>query len=193
MITRLDQLTMAQFIDLSCGKTEILISECEKGNKLSSEIPKVMGRILYEYCCIADKAGAKRYLAEAKRRIKTEGEAKLLTMCNNLVGLGLYDEVRIILAEYGIKVESMSDQRVAAEVSSRLERARRAVEKIRTEEDLAPDEQAIRKSFDGQTATLMAHFKFQIDTSTMKATIYAHLVDRYNREVEAQISAMKRS
>ena len=87
----------------------------------------------------------------------------------------------------------MSDQRINAEVTSRLERAKRIVAKVEIKEPTKEsDVSIIRKSFDEQTAALMAHFKFQIDISTMKANLYAHLVSRFNREIKAQQAAMKK-
>lgn len=87
----------------------------------------------------------------------------------------------------------MNDQRVTAEIKSRLERAKSTIEKIENESKKdKPGSINFRRVFDTQTAMLMAHFKFQIDTSTMKATVYAHLVDQHNREVKAMRAALKK-
>ena len=43
-----------------------------------------------------------------------------------------------------------------------------------------------------QSEIQMAHFKFQIDVSNMKATLYAHLVARFNREIKAHVEAFKK-
>ena len=111
-------------------------------------------------------------------------------MCRNLIEFKGFAQVREVLSVYGINAQNMAEQRISAEVDSRLERAKRKLEESDSEDnskDLSPEE--IRRQFDEQTATLMAYFKFQIDDSTMKANIYAHLIARFNMEIKAQISA----
>lgn len=39
----------------------------------------------------------------------------------------------------------------------------------------------------------MAHFKFQIDPATIKATLYANLVARHNREIKALMAALRKN
>lgn len=85
----------------------------------------------------------------------------------------------------------MTDQRVVAEVKSRLGRAKRDVAEIEQGKEETP-EVNIRREFDEQTAALIAYFKFQIDTETMKAPIYAHLVARYIRDLKVQKAALKK-
>jgi hypothetical protein len=114
-------------------------------------------------------------------------------MCKNLSILGRYDHVREILREYGVHTDKMTDERVSAEITSRLERAKLTVREIEDGQHKEnSDTSHIRMEFDGQMAALMAHFKFQIEPTTMKATLYAHLVARYNREIKAKIAAMKK-
>ena len=59
-------------------------------------------------------------------------------------------------------------------------------------EKLIAEREKIRAQFDAQTAAIMAHFKFQIDPATIKATLYANLVARHNREIKAQMAALKK-
>jgi hypothetical protein len=87
----------------------------------------------------------------------------------------------------------MPDKRLANEVESRLGKARTLLAQAKKEKgdvDITPD--VIRTRFDEQSAALMAYYKFQIDTDTIKATVYAHLVARYHKEMKAKIAAMKR-
>ena len=97
------------------------------------------------------------------------------------------------MGQLGIGVAKMSNERLTAEIKSQLARARQAEARAK-ENSHDPDSDAaeIRRSFDEQTAALIAFFKFQIDTDTMKATIYALLVARYNREIKAQLAAMNK-
>ena len=191
MITKLEQLTAGQFIDLVCGDTDIL----RNGNEphADSEIATAMRNIVFEYKEIADPSGARIYLSSIDELVKARISVAMLSICENLIDLGEYDRARDILEAAGINVGTMSERRLVAEIKSRLERSRRTV--TRHEEEGATDKKDMAKMrhiFDEQTAAMMAYFKFQIDTSTMQASIYAHLVARYSRELRAHIAALKK-
>ncbi|MCM1454328.1 MAG: hypothetical protein NC193_07340 [bacterium] len=191
MIEHLHELTMAQFIDLTCGDTSVLLSKREVVSP--AKVSKVVKDIVFEYRRIADEAGAKSYLSMMSDMVKAKAAVILFQMCHNLVALGEHDKAREVMSQYGIRAGKMSDQRVAAEVKSRLERARNNVARLEKDnEKSAVGLSEMRASFDNQTAALMAYFKFQIDVSTIKAPLFAHLVARYNREIKAQLSMMKK-
>ena len=191
MIEHLHELTMAQFIDLTCGDTSVLLSKREVVSP--AKVSKVVKDIVFEYRRIADEAGAKSYLSMMNDMVKAKAAVILFQMCQNLVALGEHERVREVMSQYGIKAGKMSEQRVAAEVKSRLERAKSNVAKLEKDKEGSEVELSeMRASFDNQTAALMAYFKFQIDVSTIKAPLYAHLVARYNREIKAQLSLMKK-
>lgn len=186
MIEKLEQLTMGQFIDLVCGNTGIL---AEHGETLSAAQAAIaMRNIVVEYREIADPAGIKSYISTIDEYIKARISAVVFTMCENMIKLNAYDNVREVLREYGVRVDRMDDPRIAAEVTSRLNRAKTTVAEIEADNVKDNTEKTnIRSQFDAQTAHMMAHFKFQIDTETMKATVYAHLAARCDREIKAAI------
>lgn len=191
MTTRLENLTIGQFIDLLAGDTSVLLGKREKADQ--DTINKAVRDIVYEYNCIADPPQAASYLRTMEEMLKAMISVQVFTMCVNLVSLDEYDYAREVLSECGIKARTMNDARIAAEARTRLERAKRTVSRIKDENMQAASAKAdIRREFDGQTAALMAYFKFQLDTSAMKATVYAHLVARHNREIKAQLAALKR-
>lgn len=191
MIEKLEQLTIGQFVDLVCGDTSVLTSKREIVNEAVLVI--TMRNIVFEYKEIVDNAGVKGYLSSVEELVKAKISVVVFQMCLNLVALSEHDRAREVLIEYGINANSMNDQRVTAEIKSRLERAKSTIAKIENENKKDTSESInIRREFDAQTAALMAHFKFQIDTSTMKATVYAHLVDRHNKEIKAQLAALKK-
>ena len=189
MKEKLGELTIGQFIDLVCGDTSVLAGKHEIVSESKTAI--AMRNIVFEYKEIADQSGARTYLMTVEELIKAKISSVLFTMCNNLVNLREHDRAREVLNVYGINANSMSDQRVTAEIKSRLERAKSTVTRIENESHTDnSDVTDIRRMFDEQTASLMAYFKFQIDTSSMKATVYAHLVARHNREIKAKLAAM---
>lgn len=193
MKERLEELTVSQFVDLVCGNTSVLLGKHEF--VAPEKLAKVTRNIVYEYKEIADTAGVRAYVRSSGDYIKAKMAVSLYAICKNMINLGEYDRVRDVLAETGLKsAKRLSDKRVAAEVSSRLERAKAEIAKAdearKNEEE--PELSKVRSEFDGQTAALMAYFKFQIDTATMKATVYAHLVARHIREIKAKLAAAQR-
>lgn len=190
MITKLEELTAAQFIDLVSGDKRVLLA----GREIASEakLSNAMTTIVFEYRTIVDESGVNSYLTQLRSLIKSKAQVVIFKMCQNLIEVNRYDNVREILDDCGINAGRMSEQRLKAEVKSRLERAKSDVKKFEKDNEDIHDIKDIRKTFDEQTAAMMAHYKFQIDTSTMKATLYAHLVARFNREVKAQMEALKK-
>lgn len=191
MIKTLDRLTVNQFIDLVSGNTSVLVGKLETVSK--TELAVAMRNIVFEFKEIADSASVKILLSSIEELAKARISHTIFAMCKNLILLKEYGRVRDVLSEYGINASSMSDERVSAEVKSQYERVKSLITKLEDEhanENL--EKENIRRSFDIQTAALMAYFKFQIDTSTMKATIYAHLIARHNSEIKAQLAAMNK-
>ncbi len=192
MIERLEQLTIGQFVDMICGDGSVLCSRHEvvSADKLHS----VTRNIALEYEAITDSASVKSYLMQSEELVKAEITRVVLTICEQLAKVEYYDHIREVLSEMGINAKKMTDDRLIAEVSSRNARAKKTIDDITKEKGTGnPATSDVRRLFDEQTAALMAHFKFQIDTTTMKATIYAHLVARNKREIKAQIAAMKKT
>ncbi|MCM1142001.1 MAG: hypothetical protein NC453_25815 [Muribaculum sp.] len=190
MITKLEGLTAAQFIDLVCGDTSVLLSKHEIVSP--GKVAIVTRNIVCEYHCLTNEAAFKRHLSRIVDMITIKTEIVLYSICNALIAVKEYPSAREILKSAGINAERMSDQRLTAEVKSRYQRAKLKAEKLETDEVKTMEAADIRKSFDEQTAAMMAHYKFQINTSTMKATLYAHLVARFNREVKVQMEALKK-
>ena len=191
MIKTLDQLTIAQFIDLMCGDTSVISGE--SSDVSPEQISITMRNIIFEYKEIADNGGLTSYLSDLEDLVKAKISVIIFSICKNLVSINQFDRVKEILISYGIRSASMSKERLIAEVKSKYEKSKSIIAKIEQERQTDNVVKTnIRRDFDSQTAALMAHFKFQIEPSTMKATIYANLVARYNREIKAQIEAMKR-
>lgn len=184
MKIRLDQLTIGQFIDIICGEREC-IGDTEQSLTIRN--------LIMEFKSIVDPSGLRVYLSNLEEIGKAKLSILTYQICENLMNLHQYDDVRKILNECGLSASTMPESRLAAEVKSRIERAKNTLVKIEEEmnEEKAEDVD-IRKEFDSQTAALMAYFKFQIDIDTMSASIYAHLVARHNREIKAQLATMKK-
>ena len=149
--------------------------------------------IIIEYRDIADPGDVAGFIRNIEEWIKARMGVILWTMVNNLVMFKDYDKARAVLDMYGLPSSSWNDKRIEGEVKSRLTKSQRLLDEVEAEREKQSEEiDKIRSQFDGQTAALMAHFKFQIDTSTMRATIYAHLVARHNAEIKEMKKAMNK-
>ena len=191
MKEKLEQLTLAHFVDLLCGNMSVILTDKEDID--SDSIAIATRNIVLEYRAIADPGGTNSYFKYVEDWIKTKISIIIFTMCDNLAALKQYDRVREILDVYGISTSGWSDTRIEGTIKVKLSKAQRELEEIESETEKAVAEREnIRSQFDAQTASLMAHFKFQIDPTTIKATLYANLVARHNREVKAQMAAMKK-
>lgn len=189
MKRRLDEFTVSEFAELMSGNLDVLGKP--EGSK--EEIARVVRDIVIEYREIADPGGLRGYLVEGEDYSKARSTLALFTICNILVTLKKFDNVREILTEYGMDASKMTDSRIAAEVKGKLAKAQSVIDKIEEEKlDISEEMGEIRRNFDMQTAALMAHFKFQIDPSTMRATIYANLIARYNMEIKAIQERLKK-
>ena len=191
MIEKLEQLTVDQFIDLVCGKVNVVLGKHEVCSP--EKIAITVRNIIIEYRDIADPGDVAGFIRNIEEWIKARMGVILWTMVSNLVMFKDYDKARAVLDMYGLPSSSWNEKRIEGEVKSRLAKSQRLLEEVEAErEKQSEDIDKIRSQFDGQTAALMAHFKFQIDTSTMRATIYAHLVARHNAEIKAMKKTMKK-
>lgn len=191
MKEKLEQLTLSQFVDLVCGDTNVLLGSREIGNP--TKIAIATRGIVLEYRAIADPGGTASYFKHVENWIKAKMSVIIFTMCNNLVMLKQFDRAREVLVEYGLTASNWPDSRVDGTIQAKLAQAQRELDDLEKENDQAlAEREQIRGQFDAQTASLMAHFKFQIDPTTIKASLYANLVARHNREIKAQIAAMKK-
>lgn len=191
MKENLEQLTLSQFVDLVCGDTSVLLAKHEIPNP--NKVAVATRNIVLEYRSIADPGGTSSYFKHVEDWIKAKMNVIIFTMCNNLASLKQYSRAREVLVEYGLSASSWTDNRVEATIQARLAQAKRELEDLEAEnEKVIAEREKIRAQFDAQTASLMAHFKFQIDPATIKATLYANLVARHNREVKARMAALKK-
>lgn len=191
MIEKLGQLTLSKFVDLVCGDTGVLLGPHEAGN--ATKLAVATRGIVLEYRAIADPGGTNSYFKHVEDWIKAKMNVIIFTMCNNLTTLKQYGRAREVLESYGLSVSGWTDSRVDGVVQSRLARSQRELDDLEAENDkVIAERKNVRAQFDAQIAALMAHFKFQIDPATIKATLYANLVALHNREIKAQMAAFRK-
>lgn len=190
MITKLDQLTAAEFIDLVCGSKDVLLGKHEVPNPYKMTI--ALRNIIMEYRSIADPGGNASYLKRVDVIIKSRIAVTVYSMCKNLILLKRFDKARDILIASGLSADGWNDKRVESEVHIQLQKNKRAIEDADKDDESAEEEKEnLRNAFNGMIAAMMAHFRFQIDIAKMMAPVFAHLVARYHAEVKAMRKAMK--
>lgn len=182
MKTKLEQLTMKQFISLACGEASVLFDRHEIPNPAKAE--GVMRSIVMEYETIACKTAVRTYLSDSEELNGARLALKIFLMCLVLVRSNRFDDVRDILDEYGLNAGRMSDERLVAEVESGVERAKKDISDLESDRHKEESIEDIRRGFDEQTAVLMSHFKFQINVREIMATEYACLVAQFDREMK---------
>lgn len=189
MKTKLEQLTTAEFIELVCGNKDVLLDKHEVPNPYKVTI--AMRNIVMEYRSIADPGGNASYLQRVEAIIKARLGVAVYSMCQNLVTLKEYDRAREVLIAAGLSADGWKDKRIESEVHIHLQKSKRAFAEIDEAEDADEDKENIRNAFNAMIAAMMAHFKFQIEISSMKAPVFAHLVARYHTELKALKNAIK--
>ena len=190
MKTRLDELTAAEFIELVCGNKDVLLGKHEMPN--ADKLTIALRNIIMEYRSIADSGGNAAYFKRVEELIRARLAVTVYAMCQNLVALERFGEVREILIAAGLPAEKWNDKRIESEVHIQLQKGKRAFEEADKGTDEGEDDaRQIRDAFNGLIASMMAQFKFQIDVSQMMAPVFAHLVARYHAEIKAMKKAMK--
>lgn len=192
MKEHLSQLTMKEYIELMCGNDSILL---EGENNVSPQQLSIIKRnIIFEYKQIADTSGVMSYLSDEDNKKKTTLEVLLYQMCDTLIRMKAFDEVRDILQKYGLRAFEMSEDKLRETVKSRLNRALSMQKRNNIQEDESESltSEEIRIMFDKQTSHLMTYFKFQINVCEIGAAIYANMVNQYNREIKEKMALLKK-
>ncbi|MGX8696137.1 MAG: hypothetical protein ACSW8D_07130 [Prevotella sp.] len=178
MKTRLDQLTLKELIELSCGDYTVL---CENDELLvdSDVLPKVKA-ILSEYKSIASPTQARVELMDSEKLSKFQMKEKCARICILLCAHGRHDLAREVLLQLGIEERHIASdeavmercQAIIGEVKYETERiAERKAKKVKSR-----SAEQTRREWYGEIASVMGVFHMNIDPSHTNAAIYANLV-----------------
>lgn len=183
----LHEITMKEYVDIVTGD----LFPLSKRGVSKEDVHAVRRDLIFQFQEISDSGQARMFLINGRKLEQTKAQLTIYEICRNLLNDEHLEEVREILQAVGVRTAKMSDERIKAEVSSRYAKAKREMnEQAEPDETKAPAD--IRRSFDRQTAMLMTHFHMPIDTDTIKASVYANLLDRCRMELQAQTSAIKK-
>ena len=188
MIERLNQITLSDFIELSCGNYACLLSDCKSMSE--STLKEIASKLLVEYRSIVNPSNMKAMVMDKEDMLKERAKLLSLRICQALVSL----DVRQVLGQLNVDTRNMSDEQVISKLDYLLHSAifeQKRNEERRSEEhkgSKATPEQ-IRSSFDAEIAFLMTFFKMSIDSRVINAAVYANIV----HQADVEISIRKRS
>lgn len=180
MKTRLDQLTLRDLIELSCGDSSVLL---DKGETPSEQVKLACARqILSEYKELASPNQAKKDMIEAEELTKLRMKDKCLRICLALCSQERPDMARDVLLELDVKPNLIdTDEKVQPRCKAMLADVEYEIKRIEelNEEDaskkVAKPEDA-RKTWYSEIAFVMSMLKMSIDPASVNAAIYANLV-----------------
>ena len=165
MIERLNQITLNDFIELSCGNYACLLSDCKSMSE--STLKEIASKLLVEYRSIVNPSSMKAMIMDKEDMVKERAKLLSLRICQALVSLGFYDDVRQVLGQLNVDTQNMSDEQVISKIDYLLHSAifeQKRNEERRSEEHkgnkVTPEQ--IRSSFDAEIAFLMTFFKMSI-------------------------------
>ena len=180
MKTRLDQLTLRELIELSCGDSSVLL---DNGETPSEHVKLACARqILTEYKELASPNQAKKDMIEAEELTKLRMKDKCLRICLALCSQERPDMARDVLLELDVKPNLIdTDEKVQPRCKAMLADVEYEIKRIEelNEEDaskkVAKPEDA-RKTWYSEIAFVMSMLKMSIDPASVNAAIYANLV-----------------
>lgn len=192
MIERLNQVSLNDFIELSCGNYACLLSDTDSQSE--STLKEIASKLIIEYRSIVNPSGMKAIVMDKEDMVKERAKLLSLRICQTLVSLGFYDDVRQVLGQLNVDVQSMSDEQVILKLdyllhSAIFELKRNEERRCEEHEGNKATPEQIRSSFDAEIAFLMTFFKMNIDSRVINAAVYANIV----HQADVEISIKKRN
>ena len=184
MISRLDELTMAQFVDLACGDYSLVDGDAARAGELIGEFQRV-----------SNPSGYRALLNDRTDRARQRARVLLYSVLVVLLSLDGEDEVRRVLAELGRnRLSTMESERLRMQVEQLARSEKAALERAEKEkkEEEVRDAGKIRGDFYAEAAVLMRHFRMPIDFHAVNAEVYANLRRQAAEEMRTMAAARKR-
>lgn len=192
MIERLNQISLSDFIELSCGNYNCLLSDSESVS--DDELKKIASKLITDYRNISNPTAMKALIIEKEDLVKEQSKLLSLRICQTLISINCYEDVRDILALLDVDIRRMNNEQLQSKIDYMIHSALFMLKRnneIRQEEykvtKSTPEE--IRSSFDSEIAFLMTFFKMNIDVYKTNAAVYANIV----HQADIEISLKRRS
>lgn len=179
--TDLNKIPLLRFIDVFCGDYRALVIN---GSHKKGELEPIAQRLIYEYLSIV---GGRQVLAEiAKKNEELNLGMKIECMlaCENLMKIGRYDEVCVVLGELGYRMREDEHEKMKTRVKSILGGSRLRLDMIKGQPAKVADKGFDKGSFVRERVMVMQHYKMHIDPAVFTAGEYANMVRGMCEEVE---------
>ena len=180
MKTRLDQLTLHDLIELSCGDPSVLL---DKGETVSeSDKIACASQVMTEYKELATPTQAKMDMIEAEEEQKLRMKEKCLRICLALISQERSDMAKDVLLELDVNEDFLkSEEAVKSRCKAMLDEVTFEIKRLAelAEERGHKKQQTatgMRKAWYGEIAFVMSTLKMSIDPATTNAAVYANLV-----------------
>lgn len=197
MKTRLDQLTMAEFIEMLCGYSEVVREEGDTFTE--DEVAANVGSLVSKYKQVVDPSGSKSVIVREARVGRRSMKIMFLRLCSALLRVGDKEKVYEMLVEFGWSVKGKSAdyvirkcqreyKRLEAEEKREAEKLSAGMKEI-TQDD---SEDAIRARFSAEVADIITYYKMPINFREITADVYANIVARAYRESRERSAKAKK-
>lgn len=180
MKTRLDQLTLHDLIELSCGDSSVLL---DKDDTLTENVKLACAQqIMSEYKELATPTQAKMDMIEAEEQQKLRMKEKCLHICLALISQERSDMAKDVLLELDVNENLLkSEEAIMSRCNAMLDEVKYEIKRLAelAEERGQKKQQTVtdmRKAWFGEIAFVMSTLKMSIDPSTTNAAVYANLV-----------------
>lgn len=186
MIERLNQISLSDFIDISCGEYLCLLSENE--SKSEEELKERASKLIIDYRNITNPSGVKALILDKEDIMKERTHLLLLRICQTLIAVCSFDEVREVLMQMEVNAHNMDNEQLKSKLNYMLhiaifEQKRNEERRIEEHSEKKATPEQIRSSFDSEVAFLMTYFKMNIDVHAVSAAVYANIVHQADVEI----------
>lgn len=185
MKSRLNEITLAQFIELLCGNYLVL----SDGDEVKeNELQECARSLIASYRFIADKPGMRALIADKEESVKSKMKVFFLRICNMLVLQEEFADVRSLLSMIDEDVIGVDNATLHDKVAELLryatfeqQRDEEAHNKSENGDKTSPDN--IRSYYDAEIAFIMTYVKMNIDMHRINAAVYANIVNQVNVDI----------
>lgn len=186
MIERLNKISLSDFIDISCGEYLCLLSENE--SKSEEELKERASKLIIDYRNITNSSGVKALILDKEDIMKERTRLLLLRICQTLIAVCSFDEVREVLMQMEVNAHNMDNEQLKSKLDYMLhiaifEQKRNEERRIEEHSEKKATPEQIRSSFDSEIAFLMTYFKMNIDAHAVSAAVYANIVHQADVEI----------
>lgn len=186
MVNRLDQVSLADFIEICAGNYTAVGHD-----------ETIASKLIADYNEIVNEREVKSKIADMAVYEKARCKLGLLAVCKDLITMfNDVDKVRecFEIAKFPPQTDKKAYlafiEREMAAVRLVIKRWEKNHENGEKEEEVG--ERNVRSEFSSQIASLMAFFKMSIDLNNTNAMVYAHLVAQAHKQSDEMQKSLKK-